>query len=365
LGDNERINPGQWDFTILLKNHGLPPFIFGGISPCPKIILPYAYLLMVSIPRLLFLALTALPTLAEASLYDSIKTKLSGDSGVMTQADFERMAIQIRERAIQQTRQPVVTVPTSAPVGFGKYGWHRNIQTTFFWVGERPTARNPVPNTRSAWDANWYRNFGGYDNPDPRARRNYIPIGFTPRQNPFYIALPYCDVSRGNTKPEAKKVIPWFRECFEKEGKTVLKGRWIAIHHGGKTCFAQWEDCGPFRTDHYQYVFGNERPRPNLNHGAGLDISPAVRDYLGMGKNDVCDWKFVDSGSVPDGPWKYYGDNNTFVLLRKGLNLFERDRNNARRSPSVNSTIRPSSQSVPLNGSSTGVRVSPTVGIQN
>ena len=171
-------------------------------------------------------------------------------------------------------------------------------------------------------------------------------------------------MSRGETKGEVKKVVPWFRDCFEKSGKSVLKGRWIAIYHGGKTVFAQWEDCGPFRTDHWQYVFGTDRPRPNLNRGAGLDISPAVRDYLGMGKNDNCDWKFVEANSVPDGPWKYYGDNNTFALKRKGANLYERDRNNARSGAVINGTARPSTTSIPLAGSSAGVRATPSVGIQ-
>ena len=70
---------------------------------------------------------------------------------------------------------------------------------------------------------------------------------------------------------------------------------------------------GRFRTDHWQYVFGNERPKPNLNHGAGLDVSPAVRDYLGLQPTDVTDWKFVDFNEVPPGPWAKLGDNNTFV----------------------------------------------------
>ena len=78
------------------------------------------------------------------------------------------MAMQIRERAIQQTRPPTVSIPTSPVIGFGKYPWHRSIMTTIFWIGERPTARNPVPNNRSSWDPNWARNFGGYDNPDIR-----------------------------------------------------------------------------------------------------------------------------------------------------------------------------------------------------
>ena len=71
-------------------------------------------------------------------------------------------------------------------------------------------------------------------------------------------------------------------------------------------------------------------PLPNLNQGAGLDVSPAVRDYLGMrGGKDVCDWKFVEARDVPPGPWTKHGDNNTFVLAAPGANLFLVDRNNA------------------------------------
>jgi hypothetical protein len=66
-----------------------------------------------------------------------------------------------------------------------------------------------------------------------------------------------------------------------------------------------------------------------LNQGAGLDVSPAVRDYLGLKGKDVCDWKFVEARDVPNGPWTKYGDNNTFVLQKRGANLFVADRNNA------------------------------------
>jgi hypothetical protein len=38
-----------------------------------------------------------------------------------------------------------------------------------------------------------------------------------------------------------------------------------------------------------------ERPRPNLNPGVGFDVSPAVREYLGLADIDICDWKFVES----------------------------------------------------------------------
>jgi hypothetical protein len=214
---------------------------------------------------------------------------------------------------------PMVT-PTPSGYSYGsssvsgRYGWKSNIVTTVFWIGEPVGGHNFTPNVASSWDAHWTSNYGGYDNPNPEARRNFIPAKFTPRQNPFYVALPYNDVTRGTTKPEARVVIPWFREAFRKEGQSVCRDRWVAVRNrSGRVAYAQWSDCGPFRTDHWQYVFGMERPKPNLNQGAGLDVSPAMRDYLGLSSTDVTDWKFVDAKDVPNGPWALYGENNTFV----------------------------------------------------
>ncbi len=186
--------------------------------------------------------------------------------------------------------------------------------TTVFWIGELPTKRNPTPNHASSWDPLWATNYGGYDDPDPAQRRGYIPAAFIPRQNPFYCALPYNDVTRGTTKPEAKILIPWFKQAFQQEGHSVCKDHWVAIRHGNRVVYAQWSDCGPWSTENYQYVFGSEVPRPNLNGGAGLDVSPAVRDALAMNSTrDVCSWKFVDVSEVPTGPWRQYGDNNIFA----------------------------------------------------
>ncbi|MGA7881681.1 MAG: hypothetical protein WCD63_12530 [Terrimicrobiaceae bacterium] len=249
-------------------------------------------------------------------------------SAISASTDFRKAAMRLRENALLKL-EPQVVAPTNFRSGFNRYPWKRGIVTTVFWVGERPTARNPVPNYKSSWDVRWAQNYGGLDNPEPSQRKNYIPAKFVPRQNPFYVALPYNDVTRGTTKPEARKAIPWFKQAFERPGKSVLKGRWVAIKRGNRIAYAQWEDCGPFRTDHWQYVFGNQRPLANLNQGAGLDVSPAVRDYLGMGGKDVCDWKFVEARDVPVGPWSKHGENNTFVLQRRGANLFMVDRNNA------------------------------------
>ena len=206
-----------------------------------------------------------------------------------------------------------------------RYQWKRNIVTTIFWIGEEPTANNPVPNRASSWDKSWTKSYGGYDDPDPGHRRDYIPVKFTPRQNPFYCALPYNDKAATGHRPEAPRVVPWFKEAYQGPGVSTCKGRWVAIRKGNRTVYAQWEDAGPFRTDHWQYVFGNERPKPNLNKGAGLDVSPAVRDYLGLQPTDVTDWKFVEFSDVPRGPWSIHGENNTFVTndRKKSVELVE------------------------------------------
>jgi hypothetical protein len=180
--------------------------------------------------------------------------------------------------------------------------WKRNVIATVFWVGEEPSENNPVPNTKSAWDQNWQANFGGYDH--PQRRDGWCPKGFIPALNPFYVALPYNDVASGGVhRPEASEVIPWFWEEYRGDGISVCKGRWLAIHHAGRVCYAQWEDVGPFVVDHWQYVFGDENPRPNRNHGAGIDLSPAVRDFLQLRSGEKVEWRFVNEREVPSGPW--------------------------------------------------------------
>jgi hypothetical protein len=210
------------------------------------------------------------------------------------------------------------------------FPWKTNIVTTLFWIGEQPGGNNLTPNRTSAWDKQWTKNYGGFDDPNPAHRRNYVPIKFTPQQNPFYCALPYNDKARTGHRPEAPRVVPWFQEAYLGPAVSTCKDRWIAIRKGNRIAYAQWEDAGPFRTDHWQYVFANERPKPNLNKGAGLDVSPAVRDYLGLKQTDVTDWRFVDFSDVPRGPWSILGENNTFVInsRKKDVKVSERLRQN-------------------------------------
>lgn len=273
---------------------------------------------------------------SSAILATSIASLLPG--GVAKAADGNKYSKKLRESVLTRpdlkpaaefglsdpppwSAPRVISLPNPTPltgtVSQDRYPWKRNIVTTTFWVGEKPTKNNPVPNHMSSWDMAWAQNYGGYDTPDRKQRADFLPASFTPRQNPFYIALPYNDLTSKGYKPEAASVIPWFKDGPQAHKKSVLKGRWIAIRYKDRVAYAQWEDCGPFRTDHWQYVFGNERPKPNLNKGAGLDVSPAVRDYLGMADTDVTDWKFVDFDEVPQGPWATHGDNNTFVQNKR------------------------------------------------
>jgi len=111
-------------------------------------------------------------------------------------------------------------------------------------------------------------------------------------------------------------VIPWFKHDYRGPGQSVCRDRWIAIRKGNRTCYAQWEDCGPFRTDHFQYAL-EMSVLTNLNHGAGLDVSPAVRDYLALAPTDVTDWQFIEVRDVPPAHWRSYGENNHFVIGRR------------------------------------------------
>src|SRR5262245_47230976 len=109
------------------------------------------------------------------------------------------------------------TLPAADPLedsdDADRYPWKKNIVTTTFWIGEKPTKNNPVPNHKSSWDIKWAQNYGGTDTPDRSQRTGeFIPADFVPKQNPFYIALPYNDKTSKGHKPEAKQVIPWFKK---------------------------------------------------------------------------------------------------------------------------------------------------------
>ncbi len=185
-----------------------------------------------------------------------------------------------------------------------QYILHQNVTTTLFWIGEKAGDDNKhISNLPSAWDESWVDHFGGVDN--PKKRNGYVPSSFVPDENSFYFALPYNDLNdEGNLKGEVKKIVPWAKEVSLKKEESICKNRWIQIVHDDEVAYAQWEDVGPFGEDDSGYVFGTAKPKSKTNDHAGLDLSPAVNDYLKLEDVDVVDWRFVDAKDVPDGPWK-------------------------------------------------------------
>lgn len=189
-----------------------------------------------------------------------------------------------------------------------KYPLHSDITATVFWAGEQADESNDfITNTQSYWISNWTRAYGGVD--DPNDRCGFHPCDFTPKENPFYFALPYGDRdSQGNPESEAKlQRILWYENGPEK-GESILKNRWIQVSREGRVAYAQWEDVGPFGEDDIDYVFGNSAP---AEPRAGLDLSPATAQYLGIEGRGQVDWRFVDEEAVPSGPW-------TEIITRSG-----------------------------------------------
>lgn len=174
-----------------------------------------------------------------------------------------------------------------------------NITATVFWVGEGADESNAnIHNRSSAWVEDWVGTFGGVDDPDDRC--GLLPCGFTPQENPFYFALPYNDLDESCQAKPTQAQIPWYEDT-PPEGYSIVKDRWAKISFAGKVAFAQWEDAGPFGEDDFGYVFGDTAPASDR---AGIDLSPATAEYLGINGRDQVSWEFVDESDVPSGPWR-------------------------------------------------------------
>ena len=188
------------------------------------------------------------------------------------------------------------------------YPWRINILTTVFWIGEGSTPVSSTDNMASAWDPDWRDTNGGSDAPGEN-RQGYMPAHHAARTNPFYVALPFNDLKFPD---KAREWLPtgWYRK--PKDGKQVsaCQHRWLEIKNAqGDTCYAQWEDVGPLNYSDADYVFGGSRPIGLGGDHAGLDISPAVADYLNItGRNCLTRWRFVDDADVVPGKWLKYDE---------------------------------------------------------
>jgi len=145
-----------------------------------------------------------------------------------------------------------------------------------------------------------------------------------PKENPFYLDLPFDDVNDSKAFSRRAQVIPWANDPGYAGHATdpefsYMKNRWVQITKGTKTCYGQIEDAGPGRYNDATYVFGSADARPQNReyNNAGMDVSPALNGCLGFasldGENDRVSWRFVESSAVPNGPWRW-------VVTSSGVN---------------------------------------------
>ncbi|AUI52898.1 hypothetical protein [Arthrobacter crystallopoietes] len=209
--------------------------------------------------------------------------------------------------------------------GEDDYPWHTDIVATTFWVGEILD-----PNTSdgsqelSTYDSHWMESYGGCDgvvidgvcNTERRTAENgYAPLNMEPKENYFYLDLPFDDLNNPQAFATRAKVIPWadhpgYAGKSADKSFSYMKNRWVRLRKGDRVCYGQVQDAGPNVYDDAAYVFGNDDPRPANTrfNGAGLDVSPALNGCLKFsqlnGSQDRVDWQFVEAKNVPEGPWK-------------------------------------------------------------
>lgn len=215
--------------------------------------------------------------------------------------------------------------PDLQPPTTSGYPWHRDIVAATFWVGEifDPNAADGSQ-MLSTYDSDWYGSYGGCDGvvvvgggceTEVRSAGNgFFPSSMSPRENPFYLDVPYDDINDPTGFAHRDSVIPWadaepYRSHRGDRDFSYLKNRWVQLTRNGVTCYGQIQDAGPGEYHDAAYVFGADDARPaNTRYGgAGLDVSPAITGCLGFpdinGISARVDWRFVEASEVPSGPW--------------------------------------------------------------
>ncbi len=206
-------------------------------------------------------------------------------------------------RTVQNAPLPVTAPTVSAISAQGRtYPLHTDIIASMFYVGESGSSENGfIPNRASTWDEQWQAHYGGVD--DPERRSGWLPESFRPLQNPFYIALPYNDLDDNGVRKPSAHSIYWSAPQTPGD-ESLVKGRWVEVCRERQCAYGQWQDAGPFGEDDVAYVFGLARPTNDQGLGAGIDVSPAINDYLNLNGDARVTWRFIDATDIPPGSWK-------------------------------------------------------------
>ena len=248
-------------------------------------------------PKRIVLALAfLLPAILSSAIVSAPAGKIRNDQKPSSDSQKDATTSKVGSQAKSAKLQKTNDTSNATPLTFS----HLGIITTIFWVGEAAGPDNGnIPNAASAWDENWLNNFGGIDDPDQR--NGFLPAGFIPKENPFYVALPYSDLTDSGDRKSSASACPLYNSASP---YSWCKNSWVVLRHNDKIAYGQWEDVGPYETNDFAYVFGAAQPKNQWGQKAGIDVSPAIKDFLGMDDVGKVDWSFIPAQSVPDGPWK-------------------------------------------------------------
>jgi rare lipoprotein A (peptidoglycan hydrolase) len=76
----------------------------------------------------------------------------------------------------------------------------------------------------------------------------------------------------------------------------------VRNQENGKTVICRIRDLGPWNTDDYAYVFGDDRPQAESGtdkkgretNSAGIDLTPAAAAAIGLEGKGMVSWRFVE-----------------------------------------------------------------------
>ena len=178
---------------------------------------------------------------------------------------------------LMTSMSPPQVEPRAAEGRGPAYPWHTRIVATTFWVGEvfDPDAEDGSQ-MYSTYDDHWYASYGGCDGmiqagvcrTERRHQRNgYFPRHMVPKQNPFYLDLPYDDLNDPIGFANRGTALPWasrkrYATLVDDPEVSLMKNRWVQISSRGRTCFGQIQDAGPGEYHDAEYVFGDQDARP-------------------------------------------------------------------------------------------------------
>lgn len=202
----------------------------------------------------------------------------------------------------KKPQQPVVVepIPTASPSAPAPVVFKKTKGTVFF-VGEAASEDNGyIQNTDSVyqWGSNhWLKHHGCADTEKKPCDG---------KENSFYVAVPATDMKDEEANPKVRKAMPAAWLVGATNAESSMKNRWVVVRANGKVGYGQIQDAGPFGEEDVEWVFGSAtKPKSKANSYAGIDLSPALANHLGVsGVYDVEFALVIDANDVPPGPWR-------------------------------------------------------------